>query len=116
MRLFMDRFCVGYTAGASDPIRLPRSVERRRPTTVTPTSLSYCMSVVNARAHARAMLAGLAYQVFLDTQDIMIQPVPIATEDWLHPEGFMRPGFLRNRRPGRNRPVTMTRFAQHTAA
>jgi len=41
------------------------------------------------------MLAGLAYQVFLDT-GIMIQPVPIAIEDWLHPEDFMRPGFLRN--------------------
>jgi len=41
------------------------------------------------------MLAGLAYHVFLDT-GIMIQPVPIAIEDWIHPEGFMRPGFLRN--------------------
>jgi hypothetical protein len=25
----------------------------------------------------------------------MIQPVPIAIEDWLHPDGFLRPGFLR---------------------
>jgi uncharacterized protein len=41
------------------------------------------------------MLSGLAYHVFLDT-GIMIQPVPIAIEDWLHPEGFMRPGFLKN--------------------
>lgn len=41
------------------------------------------------------MLAGLAYQVYLAT-GIMIQPVPIAIEDWRHPEGFMRPGFLRN--------------------
>jgi predicted nucleotidyltransferase len=41
------------------------------------------------------MLAGLAWYVFLDT-GIMIQPVPIATEDWLHPDDFLRPGFLKN--------------------
>lgn len=41
------------------------------------------------------MLGGLAYYVFLDT-GIMIQPVPIAIEDWLHPEDFLRPSFLRN--------------------
>jgi predicted nucleotidyltransferase len=40
------------------------------------------------------MLAGLAWNVFLD-RGIMIQPVPIAVEDWLHPDGFLRPGFLR---------------------
>jgi hypothetical protein len=40
------------------------------------------------------MLAGLAWYVFLDT-GIMIQPVPIAIEDWLHPDDFLRPGFLR---------------------
>jgi predicted nucleotidyltransferase len=40
------------------------------------------------------VLAGLAWYVFLDT-GIMIQPVPIAIEDWLHPDDFLRPGFLR---------------------
>ncbi len=40
------------------------------------------------------MLAGLAWYVFLDT-GIMIQPVPIAIEDWLHPDDFLRPSFLR---------------------
>jgi uncharacterized protein len=41
-----------------------------------------------------SMLAGLAWYVFLDT-GIMIQPVPIAIEDWLHPDDFLRPGFLK---------------------
>lgn len=41
------------------------------------------------------MLGGLAYDVFIDT-GILIQPVPIAIEDWLHPETFPRPSFLRN--------------------
>jgi predicted nucleotidyltransferase len=40
------------------------------------------------------MLAGLAWYVFLD-RGIMIQPVTIAIEDWLHPDDFLRPGFLR---------------------
>jgi uncharacterized protein len=40
------------------------------------------------------VLAGLAWSVFLDI-GIMIQPVPIAIEDWLHPDDFLRPGFLR---------------------
>jgi predicted nucleotidyltransferase len=40
-------------------------------------------------------LAELAYEVFLDG-GILIQPVPIALSDWLNPEGFPRPGFLRN--------------------
>ena len=42
-----------------------------------------------------SLLAGIAYAVFVDT-GIMIQPVPIAVEDWLHPEAFPRPSFLRN--------------------
>jgi predicted nucleotidyltransferase len=41
------------------------------------------------------MLAELAYYSYLDT-GIMVQPVPIAVEDWLNPEAFPRPGFLRN--------------------
>jgi len=41
------------------------------------------------------MLAGLAWYVYLDT-GIRIQPVTIAIEDWLHPERFPKPGFLRN--------------------
>ena len=40
------------------------------------------------------VLAGVAWYVFLDT-GIMIQPIPIAIEDWLHPDDFLRPGFLR---------------------
>ena len=39
-------------------------------------------------------LAALAWDVFLDT-GIMIQPVTIALEDWLHPNDFLRPGFLK---------------------
>jgi uncharacterized protein len=41
-----------------------------------------------------SMLAGIAWYVFLDT-GIMIQPVPIAIEDWLHPDDFLRPSFLK---------------------
>jgi uncharacterized protein len=41
------------------------------------------------------MFGGLAFDVFMDT-DILIQPVVISLNDWLHPERFMRPGFLRN--------------------
>lgn len=41
------------------------------------------------------LLAGLAFDVMMDT-GILIQPVPISTFDWTHPEGFPRPGFLRN--------------------
>lgn len=41
------------------------------------------------------MLAGLAFDVLMDT-GILVQPVPISTLDWTHPEGFPRPGFLRN--------------------
>ena len=40
-------------------------------------------------------LAELAYYVFLET-GIFIQPVPISISNWLHPERFPRPGFLRN--------------------
>jgi predicted nucleotidyltransferase len=40
------------------------------------------------------MLAGLAWDVYLD-KGIMIQPVTIAVDDWLHPEEYPRPGFLR---------------------
>jgi uncharacterized protein len=42
-----------------------------------------------------SLLAGLAWDVFLDT-GIMIQPVTIAIEDWLHPDDFLRPGILKN--------------------
>lgn len=41
------------------------------------------------------MLAELAYFAYLDT-GIMVQPVPIAIEDWRNPAAFPRPGFLRN--------------------
>lgn len=40
-------------------------------------------------------LGGLAFDVLMDT-GILVQPVPISTFDWTHPEGFPRPGFLRN--------------------
>ncbi len=40
-------------------------------------------------------LGGIAFNVFMDT-DILIQPVVITLHDWLHPEGAVRPGFLRN--------------------
>jgi predicted nucleotidyltransferase len=39
-------------------------------------------------------LTGIAAQVFAET-GIMIQPVPITIEDWLYPEDFPRPSFLR---------------------
>jgi uncharacterized protein len=41
------------------------------------------------------MPAGIAWQVFLDS-GILIQPVPIAIEDWLHPDDFLKPGFLKS--------------------
>lgn len=41
------------------------------------------------------LFGGLAFDVFIDT-DILIQPVVIALDDWLHPERAIRPGFLRN--------------------
>ncbi len=41
------------------------------------------------------MLADLAYEVFLET-GILIQPVPVSLAHWRHPEGFARPGYLRN--------------------
>ena len=40
-------------------------------------------------------LSGLAYDVFLET-GVLIQPVPISSSDWAHPERFPRPSFLRN--------------------
>ena len=40
-------------------------------------------------------LGGLAFDVFLET-GILIQPVPISSADWAHPESFTRPSFLRN--------------------
>src|SRR5438552_408590 len=40
-------------------------------------------------------LAELAYDVFLDG-GILIQPVPISLRDWVNPERYPRPGFLRN--------------------
>ena len=40
-------------------------------------------------------LAGLAFDVLMDT-GILIQPVPISSHDWAHPDQFSRPGFLRN--------------------
>jgi predicted nucleotidyltransferase len=40
-------------------------------------------------------LAELAYDVFADT-GIMVRPIPIRIEDWLNPEDFSKPGFLKN--------------------
>jgi uncharacterized protein len=40
-------------------------------------------------------LAGLAFDVLMDT-GVLIQAVPISSQDWAHPERFPRPGFLRN--------------------
>ena len=40
-------------------------------------------------------LAGLAFDVLMDT-GVLIQSVPISSQDWAHPERFPRPGFLRN--------------------
>lgn len=45
--------------------------------------------------HLTSVFGGLAFDVLMDTA-ISIQPVVISLKDWLHPEGFMRPGFLRN--------------------
>lgn len=39
------------------------------------------------------MLGGLAFEVMLET-GILIQPVPISSDSWAHPERFPRPGFL----------------------
>lgn len=40
-------------------------------------------------------LSGLAYDVYLET-GILIQPVPISTEDWADPSRYIRASFLRN--------------------
>jgi uncharacterized protein len=40
-------------------------------------------------------LSGLAFDIFIET-GIMIQPVPISSEDWANPSGFARPSFIRN--------------------
>jgi uncharacterized protein len=40
-------------------------------------------------------LGDVAYDVFVET-GILIQPVPISSQDWSHPEHFPRPSFLRN--------------------
>lgn len=40
-------------------------------------------------------LAGLAFDVLMDT-GVLIQAVPISSQDWAHPEQFPRPSFLRN--------------------
>ena len=40
-------------------------------------------------------LSGLAFDVFLET-GILIQPVPISSRSWTHPESFPRPSFLKN--------------------
>ncbi|HVS76906.1 MAG TPA: nucleotidyltransferase domain-containing protein [Steroidobacteraceae bacterium] len=41
------------------------------------------------------LLAGLAFDILMET-GILVQPVPISSLDWAHPEQFPRPGFLRN--------------------
>lgn len=41
------------------------------------------------------LLGGLSFDILMDT-GVLIQPVPISTLDWTHPERFPRPGFLRN--------------------
>lgn len=41
------------------------------------------------------MLGGLAFDVFLKT-GILIQPIPISSDDCAHPDRFPRPGFLRH--------------------
>ena len=40
------------------------------------------------------MLVDLTCDVF-DETGIMIQPLPIAIHDWLHPDDFLRPGILK---------------------
>src|ERR1700761_4976104 len=40
-------------------------------------------------------LSGLAYDVYVET-GVMIQPVLLSSEDWAHPDGFIRPSLLRN--------------------
>jgi len=40
-------------------------------------------------------LSELAYEVFLE-RGILVQPVPISLRDWLNPERFPRPEYLRN--------------------
>ena len=40
-------------------------------------------------------LSGLAYDVYLET-GILIQPVPISTNDWANPTRYIRPSFLHN--------------------
>jgi predicted nucleotidyltransferase len=41
------------------------------------------------------LFGGFVFEVYVET-GIMIQPVVISLDDWLHPERFARPSFLRN--------------------
>lgn len=41
------------------------------------------------------LFGGFVFEVYIET-GIMIQPVVISLDDWLHPERFSRPSFLRN--------------------
>lgn len=53
------------------------------------------------------LLGGLSFDVLMDT-GILIQPVPISTFDWAHPERFPRPGCNRSLRK-RRQPLTCLR-------
>jgi predicted nucleotidyltransferase len=43
----------------------------------------------------RMALNDLAYDILLDT-GVIIQPIPIAHTDWLHPEAYSNPRLLHN--------------------
>ncbi len=40
------------------------------------------------------VLGGIAYNVFVET-GILIQPVPVSSQDWTDPDRYPRPSFLR---------------------
>jgi predicted nucleotidyltransferase len=40
-------------------------------------------------------MAGIAFDVMLDTE-ILVSPLPIWEQDWLHPEGYSNPRLLEN--------------------
>jgi len=93
VRLFLDRLPSDVRLERAMLFGLARAVGEAKPD--SDTDLALILHEHGNDGKTLGMLSGLAYHVFLDT-GIMIQPVPIAIEDWLDPEGFMRPGFLKN--------------------
>ncbi|AUB83112.1 nucleotidyltransferase domain-containing protein [Candidatus Thiodictyon syntrophicum] len=56
--------------------------------------------VPGARADAAVAMAGIAFDVMLET-GVLIDPIPLWEEEWNHPERFSNPALIANiRRDG----------------